>query len=118
MAIHIEALTFDVIIGLLDFERERPQRVIIDLEASYEYNDKQFINYADMVLLIQKELKEKNKELQLLQKQNQDMVSKMDKLYSQLELLQKEKSDLKYWIRMRAVIDQYELPIKTWMIGD
>ncbi len=59
MTIHIEALEFDVIIGLLDFEQERAQRVIIDLEASYAYTDENFINYADMVFLIQKELKEK-----------------------------------------------------------
>ena len=63
MTIHIEALTFDVIIGLLDFERDRPQRVIIDVEASYEYNDGEFIDYADMVLLMQNELKEKRYEL-------------------------------------------------------
>jgi len=58
MNIHIEALEFDVIIGLLDFERDRPQRVVIDLEASYDYRDENFIDYADMVFLIQKELKE------------------------------------------------------------
>ena len=63
MTIHIEDLTFDVIIGLLDFERDRPQRVIINLEASYDYSDDQFIDYADMVLLIQNELKEKRYEL-------------------------------------------------------
>lgn len=63
MTIHIEALTFDVIIGLLDFEREKAQRVIIDLEASYNYSENQFIDYADMVFLIQKELKEKRYEL-------------------------------------------------------
>ena len=63
MTIHIEALTFNVIIGLLDFERERPQRVIIDLEALYEYSDSEFIDYADMVTLIQNELKEKRYEL-------------------------------------------------------
>jgi len=63
MTIHIEALTFDVIIGLLDFERDKPQQVIIDLEASYNYADEQFIDYADMVLLIQNELKEKRYEL-------------------------------------------------------
>jgi len=63
MTIHIEDLTFDVIIGLLDFERDRPQRVIINLEASYEYSDDEFIDYADMVLLIQNELKEKRYEL-------------------------------------------------------
>ncbi|HEY9129512.1 MAG TPA: dihydroneopterin aldolase [Sulfurovum sp.] len=63
MTIHIEDLTFDVIIGLLDFERDRPQRIIINLEASYEYVEGQFIDYADMVLLIQNELKEKRYEL-------------------------------------------------------
>ena len=63
MTIHIEDLTFDVIIGLLDFERDRPQRVIINLEASYDYSNDQFIDYADMVLLIQNELKEKRYEL-------------------------------------------------------
>ncbi len=57
MTIHIEALTFDVIIGLLDFERDRPQQVVIDLEASYNYADEQFIDYADMSYLIQNELK-------------------------------------------------------------
>jgi len=63
MTIHIEALTFDVIIGLLDFERDKPQRVIIDVEASYAYESKNFIDYADMVVLIQTELKEKRYEL-------------------------------------------------------
>ena len=63
MTIHIEALTFDVIIGLLDFERDKPQRVIIDLQASYEYNDNHFIDYANIVLLIQKKLKEERYEL-------------------------------------------------------
>ena len=63
MTIHIEDLTFDVIIGLLDFERDKPQRVIINLEASYDYSNDKFIDYADMVLLIQNELKEKRYEL-------------------------------------------------------
>jgi dihydroneopterin aldolase len=63
MTIHIEDLSFDVIIGLLDFERDKPQRVIINLEASYDYSDDNFIDYADMVLLIQNELKEKRYEL-------------------------------------------------------
>ena len=59
MTIHIEALMLDVIIGLLDFERDRPQRIRIDLEASYLYENESFIDYADMVFLIEKELKEK-----------------------------------------------------------
>jgi len=63
MTIHVEALTFDVIIGLLDFERDKPQKVIIDLEATYDYQNEEFIDYADVVLLIQNELKEKHYEL-------------------------------------------------------
>ena len=63
MTIHIDALTFDVIIGLLDFERDKPQCVIIDIEASYAYESKHFIDYADIVILIQNELKQKRYEL-------------------------------------------------------
>ena len=63
MIIHIEALTFEVIIGLLDFERDRPQRVTVDLEASYDYANENFIDYTDMVFLIKKELNEKKYEL-------------------------------------------------------
>lgn len=57
MIIHIEDLTFDVIIGLLDFERDKPQRVIINLEASYQYTHEQFIDYADIVVLVKEKLK-------------------------------------------------------------
>ncbi len=63
MTIHIEDLTLEVIIGLLDFERDKPQRVIINLEASYDYSDNAFIDYADIVFLIQNELSEKRYEL-------------------------------------------------------
>ena len=63
MTIHIEALTFDVIIGLLDFERDRPQRVIIDLEASYDYKDDVFIDYAELVTEIKEDLKVKRYKL-------------------------------------------------------
>ena len=59
MRIHIDALTLDVIIGLLDFEREHTQRVIIDMTADYDYAEENFIDYADIALLIEEELKEK-----------------------------------------------------------
>jgi len=52
MTVHIDALTFDAIIGILDFERERPQRVTIDLEAGYDYTAQSFIDYADLADLI------------------------------------------------------------------
>ena len=63
MTIHIEELTFDVIIGLLDYERDNPQTVIINLEVSYDFNHENFIDYGDMVTLIQVNLKEKRYKL-------------------------------------------------------
>jgi len=63
MTIHIEDLTFDVIIGLLDFERDKPQRVVINLEANYDYIDDKFIDYADIVLLMKNKLKERRYKL-------------------------------------------------------
>ena len=63
MTIHIEALKLDVIIGLLDFEREHTQSVVIEMEAEYTYSEEDFIDYADIVILIEKELKEKRYEL-------------------------------------------------------
>lgn len=56
MTIHIEDLTLNVIIGLLDFERDKPQRVIINLECTYEYTDNNFIDYAHIVELIEHKL--------------------------------------------------------------
>ena len=47
MTIHIEDLQFKTIIGILDFERDTPQDVIVNLTIEYEYNDR-FINYADV----------------------------------------------------------------------
>jgi dihydroneopterin aldolase len=85
MTIHIDVLEFDVIIGLLDFERDRPQRVIIDLEASYDYSNENFINYADMVLLIQKELKEGR--YKLLEEALLGLKNKLYTAYPQLKML-------------------------------
>jgi len=85
MKIHIEALSFEVIIGLLDFERERPQRVVIDLQASYDYADKNFVDYADMVFLIQTELK--NKKYTLLEEALLGVKNGLHTAYPQLKTL-------------------------------
>ena len=62
MTIHIEDLRFKCIIGLLDFERHNPQEVIINLRLDYDYKV-EFINYADVALLIEEHLQEKKYEL-------------------------------------------------------
>ena len=63
MTIEIEALEFNTIIGLLDFERITPQRVIVDLELDYNYTNKNFINYADLVIIIKNNIITKKYEL-------------------------------------------------------
>ncbi|MEY3090104.1 MAG: hypothetical protein RL113_420 [Pseudomonadota bacterium] len=85
MTIHIENLTFETIIGILDFEREKPQRVIVNLQASYDYNENQFIDYADMVLLIQSDLK--NKRYQLLETALAELQALIYTTYPNLQAL-------------------------------
>ena len=51
MTIHVEDLKFECIIGILDFERVKPQDIIINLTIDYNY-EKDFINYADVVDII------------------------------------------------------------------
>ncbi len=51
MTIHIEELKFQCIIGILDFERETPQDVIINISIDYNYENN-FLNYALIVELV------------------------------------------------------------------
>ncbi len=85
MFIHIDRLVFETIIGLLDFERDRPQRVIVDLEASYDYDRGHFINYADIVLHIENELKEKK--YKLLEEALLGLKERLHSHYPQLKTL-------------------------------
>ncbi len=47
MTINIDALAFECIIGILDFERHTPQKVLVDTKITYTYNNK-FIDYAQV----------------------------------------------------------------------
>ncbi len=51
MTIHVEDLKFQCIIGVLDFERENPQEIIINFTCQYNYQN-EYINYADIVELL------------------------------------------------------------------
>lgn len=63
MRIYIEDLTFKCIIGILDFERVKKQKVIINLYFDYEFKDDKFINYAEVSSLIKKIMKKEKFEL-------------------------------------------------------
>jgi len=51
VTIEIEDLKFQCIIGILDFERVKPQDVIINISIEYEYQN-EFINYVKIVEII------------------------------------------------------------------
>ena len=53
MIIHIENLTFDAIIGILKEERETPQQIIVNCKIKYKFKKNSFLNYADIVKLIE-----------------------------------------------------------------
>ncbi|MHC3995386.1 dihydroneopterin aldolase [Thiomicrolovo sp. ZZH C-3] len=57
MTIEIRALTFDCIIGILDFERVTPQRVIVDAVIDYDYDGEQFLDYAAVADHIKTQMK-------------------------------------------------------------
>lgn len=63
MKILIENLTFETIIGILDFERITPQQVQIDCEIDYSYTTERFINYADVTHLIETTMQSEKFEL-------------------------------------------------------
>jgi len=63
MMIHIEKLTIDTIIGILDFERTLKQTVVVDIKINYEYTKKSFIDYSLVIDKVENLLKLKEYEL-------------------------------------------------------
>ncbi|QKF60076.1 dihydroneopterin aldolase [Aliarcobacter lanthieri] len=59
MKIEIENLQFKCIIGILDFERVKKQRVIINISFDYDFVDNSFIDYSEVSNLVKKTMKEK-----------------------------------------------------------
>ncbi len=85
MTIHIEELTFKCIIGILDFERVTPQKVIINVEIEYNYEENNFINYADVIELIEQQMLEKKYEL--LETAIEELMRKIIQKYSKITKL-------------------------------
>jgi len=85
MTIHIEQLTFETIIGLLDFERVNAQTVIVNLEIDYLYDNNNFINYADVINLIEIDMHQKKYEL--LETAITKLIEKITSTYTQINSL-------------------------------
>ena len=60
MKIEISDLSFKCIIGILDFERIKKQKVLINVSFEYEYSKDFFIDYAEVSNLIKTTMKEEN----------------------------------------------------------
>jgi dihydroneopterin aldolase len=75
MTIYIEDFSFETIIGILEEERKVPQKVIINCEITYDYKNENFINYALVSELIEKEMK-KNK-FELIENAVLELISKI-----------------------------------------
>ena len=85
MTIHIESLEIDAIIGLLDFEREHEQRVLVDLEAHYSYSNQSFIDYAELVEMI--ELRIRKERFSLLEEALLDLKTEIVEFYPAISRL-------------------------------
>ena len=59
MKIQITNLTFKCIIGILDFERIKKQKVVINLSFEYKFTKDSFINYADVAQDVKQAMKKK-----------------------------------------------------------
>ena len=57
MKIKINNLTFKCIIGILDFERIKKQRVILNISFEYEFTKDMFIDYAEVSTLLKSTMK-------------------------------------------------------------
>ena len=61
MKVQIQNLKFKAIIGILDFEREKAQRVIINSTFEYDFKkeNNKFIDYSIVANIIKKTMKKK-----------------------------------------------------------
>ena len=63
MTVHIEELTFKCIIGILDFERIKKQKIIINMSFEYDYSNGIFIDYSEVSNLVKSTMKKEKFEL-------------------------------------------------------
>ena len=81
ISIIIKNFEFDTIIGVLDFERVTPQKVIINTEIFYEYNS-EYLDYAKVSEIIKNILQ--NKEFEVLEDSLDYICSYLKNSYSNI----------------------------------
>jgi dihydroneopterin aldolase len=88
LIIKIEELTFKTIIGVLDFERVTPQRVVVNLKAKYSYKDRNYINYVELKELIVAIMQEQK--FELLEDALEFLIAKITKKFPAIKKLKLE----------------------------
>lgn len=59
MKVEIKDLSFKCIIGILDFERVKKQKVVVNLSFEYEFEQDFFIDYSEISDLVEIQMKKK-----------------------------------------------------------
>ncbi|MAD41491.1 MAG: dihydroneopterin aldolase [Arcobacter sp.] len=59
MKVEIKDLSFKCIIGILDFERVKKQKVVINVSFEYKFKKDVFIDYSEISSLIESKMKMK-----------------------------------------------------------
>ncbi len=82
--IYIENLTIDAVIGILDFEREKEQKVIIDMEIEYEFS-KNYLDYKEISDCVSQRIVEKK--FFLIEEALQDLTKTLKEKFSPISFL-------------------------------
>ena len=85
MTISIEELTFNSILGILEYERLNPQVVSVDCKITYQYCKDSFINYADVAAYIETTMQEQ--QFELIETALEFLTSSLKKMYPSIEYI-------------------------------
>ncbi len=85
MTVEVRDLTFECIIGILPFERETPQNVIVDLTADYEYRNGTFLDYARVAAEVKRRMHERK--FELVEEALLDVSAHLKTLFPQIKRL-------------------------------
>ena len=82
--IEISNLEFEAIIGILEFERKKPQKVVVECKIKYKKVD-DFIDYAKVVEVIKYLMLEKK--YKLIESALDDIILNLSKKYSNIKMI-------------------------------
>ncbi|SHO81751.1 Dihydroneopterin aldolase [hydrothermal vent metagenome] len=88
MRIHIKELSFEVIIGILEFERMHNQQVIVNMDIEYKFDKDNFIDYSIIALRVEEMMLENQYQLieDALNDINNDIYSKYSNLITNIKI--------------------------------